>query len=116
MIVKRIGFTVLVAFLASFIMSGSAGAARAAGECDDVGRQGQVLFMLCTQDADATGYEFFGRAACLGSPADVCIAWFWKDRRKVPSRLPMTDAQVNAAVAIWSHKDRQLIVCEHGGC
>jgi len=92
----------------------TASQADAVSECSVIDRHGFIAFMICPSDATPAEWRREGIKAC--GARRVCNAWIWDSRRRAGSSLPMTDEQVNAAVAVWSNKPQTLVNCRTTGC
>jgi len=82
--------------------------------CSVLDRHGFVAFLVCPAGMSAIRLRLEGRKACSGKR--VCNVWMWDDRRHAARSLPMTDTQVNTAVAIWINATEDLSICRSGGC
>ncbi len=82
--------------------------------CSVLDRHGFVAFLFCPQGMSAIRLRLEGRKACSGKR--ICNVWMWDDRRHAARSLPMTDTQVNTAVAIWINATEELTICRSSGC
>ncbi len=74
-----------------------------AAEWEVLGRQGRMQFALVERGHESDR-QFFERAAKALCPAsEVCQVSFWTDRRYVPVRTPLTEAQLKRMVAQYAH-------------
>lgn len=85
-----------------------------ASNCSVIDRHGFIAFLVCPSEATQADWRREGVKAC--SARRVCNAWIWDDRRHAATSLPMTDAQVDAAVAIWNNASQNLMNCRTTGC
>lgn len=71
----------------------------------------QFVWIAKAQEANKTVYEEAIQALC--KPNVWCGLNFWSDRRMIPQRLPMSDAQANAQVAVFVYnpntKHREML-------
>ena len=83
-------------------------------QCTQIDRHGYVVFLICPPAITSSDWRREGIKACGASR--VCNVWIWDDRRNAAVSVPMTDAQVNAAVAVWSNTSQELMNCKTSGC
>lgn len=83
-------------------------------KCSAIGDAGFVKFLICEPGSTAADWRAGGIAACEGRNA--CNAWIWEDEKLAAKSIPMTDAQVAAAKAVWINATRQLNDCRKDGC
>lgn len=74
--------------------------------CSVVDRHGFIAFVVCPPNASSTDWTTAGIKAC--GALSICKAWIWDREGNAATSLPMTDAQVNAAVAVWSNGPQEL--------
>lgn len=86
----------------------------AVSNCSVIDRQAFVVFVVCDPGMSEARWRLEGIKAC--GVSRVCNVWIWDSRRRAGSSLPMTDEQVNAAVAVWSNKPQTLMNCRTTGC
>lgn len=82
--------------------------------CSTLGGARAVKFVLCELGSTEADWRAGGLAAC--EKRNACNAWIWEDERHAARSAPMTDAQVNAATAVWVNSTHQLNVCRTRGC
>ncbi|MBX3491827.1 MAG: zinc ribbon domain-containing protein [Parvibaculum sp.] len=82
--------------------------------CSAIGDAGAVKFLACEPGSTAADWRAGGISACGARTA--CNVWIWDDEKKAAKSIPMTDAEINAAVAVWVHAQRQLNDCGKDGC
>ncbi|MEQ9519144.1 MAG: hypothetical protein RLN89_06860 [Parvibaculum sp.] len=92
----------------------SASQAGVVSSCSVIDRQAFVVFVVCDPDMSETRWRLEGIKAC--GARRVCNAWIWESRRNAATSLPMTDEQVNAAVAVWNNAPQTLMNCRTTGC
>ena len=89
----------------------------AASSCQNLGRAALAAVVVCPPGLNEAEWREAGKVAC---PArGPCNAWIWDDSAKAPTvpptfANPMTDAQVNSAVAVWINNTQTLNVCARG--
>jgi len=86
----------------------------AVSKCSVIDRHGFIVFLVCPPEATSADWRSAGIKVCRSRR--VCNVWVWDSRRNAASSLPMTDAQVNAAVAVWSNASQNLVNCRTTGC
>lgn len=82
--------------------------------CTEVSQHGFIRFLVCDPNADATDWRRAGMEACKGR--SVCKVWMWDRIEKAGTSLPMTDSEVNSAVAVWTKAGAELRECRRVGC
>lgn len=87
--------------------------------CYSRGRVALAAVVICPAGLSDGEWRAAGKHACRDQRA--CNAWIWDDPNAAPSSpptfgTPMTDAQVDAAVAVWVNKAQSLRVCAISGC
>ena len=88
-------------------------------DCENRGRVALAAIVICPPGLSDRDLELAGQTACPGSR--LCNAWIWDDPTRAPRRPPdfanpMTDAQVNSAVAVWVSRTHTLNICARNGC
>ena len=83
-------------------------------ECREVSQHGFVHFLVCDPNARSADWRRAGVEACRGRR--VCNVWVWDKVDKAGTSLPMTDAEVNSAVALWVQARNELMDCRKMGC
>ena len=83
-------------------------------KCTEIDRHGFVVFLVCPPTVTSSDWRLEGIKACGASR--VCNVWIWDERQNAAASLPMTDAQVSAAVGLWSNASQELMNCSTSGC
>lgn len=88
-----------------------------AAACQNLGRAALAAVVVCPPGLNEAEWREAGKAAC--GARGPCNAWIWDDVAKAPMvpptfANPMTDAQVNSAVAVWINNSGTLNVCARG--
>lgn len=91
--------SILITFLATLGFCGSAFAEKT--DIELIGQQGTHYFFVVSKPwiTDAGYIENSGKAICASK--SVCIAHFWERGTPAPTRLPMTEAQAKAEMAVF---------------
>ena len=77
----------------------AAGAAQAEQPWTHVGSVGQRQFVLVDPDAASDAATLKRAAEAVCEPGKACVVVFWSEAAAVPSQMPMTRPQQQAAVA-----------------
>ena len=83
-------------------------------ECREVSQHGFVRFLVCDPNARSADWQRAGMQACKGRR--ICNVWMWDKTDRAGTSLPMTDAEVNSAIAVWIHAQSELMDCRRDGC
>jgi len=83
-------------------------------KCAEVSRHGFVRFLICDPNTRSADWRRAGARVCEGRR--VCNVWMWDRAEKAGTSLPMTDAEVNSAIAVWIHAQSELMDCKRDGC
>lgn len=83
-------------------------------ECREVSQHGFVRFLVCDPHARSADWRRAGMQACKGRR--ICNVWMWDRAERAGTSLPMTDAEVNSASAVWIHAQSELMDCRRDGC
>ena len=87
--------------------------AYSASQCEHRPMGRLIVVVICPPGLGEEEWRMAGQLAC--SSRRPCNAWIWDDPAKSPTRSPpMTDAQVNSAVAVWINNTGTLNVCSRG--
>ena len=78
-----------------------------------------VQVVVCPPGLTSRDLRTIGELAC--SRTGPCNAWIWDNESNAPTRPvsfdhPMTDAQLNSAVAVWNNNANELSICARVGC
>jgi len=83
-------------------------------KCVEVSQHGFVRFLVCDPEMRSADWRRAGMQTCKGRR--VCNVWMWDRAEKAGTSLPMTDAEVNSAIAVWIHAQSELMDCRRDGC
>jgi len=83
-------------------------------KCVEVSQHGFVRFLVCDPKARSADWRRAGVQACKGRR--ICNVWMWDRADRAGTSLPMTDAEVNSAIAVWIHAQTELMDCRRDGC
>jgi hypothetical protein len=89
----------LMTATALLLLSADANATRA---WQELHAQGAMHF-IAIDKAEVLNMDVYRDAVastCVGKR--ICLVHFWTDAKKVPHKLPMTDAQASSEVATWT--------------
>jgi len=89
-------------------------AVEAQSGCKEVSQHGFVRFLVCDPNARSADWQRAGIQACKGRR--MCNVWIWDRAERAGTSLPMTDAEVNSAIAVWIHAQSELMDCRSDGC
>ena len=92
----------------------AASQASVVSKCSVTGRHGFIVFLICPSDATSAEWRQEGIGAC--GKSGFCKVWIWESEIDAATSLPMTDTQVNAAVAVWNNAPQILMNCRTTGC
>ena len=98
-------------------MTGQSSGAEA--QCDQLGREELSAVVVCPPGLGENELHEAGKHACAAPGS--CHAWIWDDPKQAPKGPithlnPMTDAQLESAVALWVDYTRTLYVCGEALC
>ncbi len=83
-------------------------------KCAEVSQHGFVRFLVCDPKTGSADWRRAGIHACNGRSR--CNVWMWDRAERAGTSLPMTDAEVNSAIAVWIHAQTELMDCRRDGC
>lgn len=83
-------------------------------KCVEVSQHGFVRFLVCDPETRSTDWRSAGVQACKGRSR--CNVWMWDRADRAGTSLPMTDAEVNSAIAMWVQAQNELMDCRRDGC
>ena len=86
-----------------------------ASQCEHRPMGRLIVVVICPPGLGEAEWRMAGQVACISRRP--CNAWIWDDPAMAPLPLqtpPMTDAQVNCALAVWINNTKTLNVYSRG--